>query len=152
MVKVMTAAVVMAATTGLIVLSGCDEIRVSDSDVKVLREYEVIEAMKAPGTVLVDVRKPETYRAGHIEGAINLFLPQIVAGDPLLADSKRIIVYAGGWTDPLSTAAAKRMLALGYVNVEEFKGGVEVWTEMGHKLVTTPEPPPAAIVRPEAGQ
>jgi len=52
-----------------------------------------------------------------------------------------------GVTDPLSLAAAKRLKAVGYANVSEFKGGTEVWTEAGHSLVT---PARASEVRPDS--
>ena len=44
------------------------------------------------------------------------------------------VVYAGGWTDDLSIAGAKRLLALGYKNVFEFRGGIELWQSEGRAL------------------
>jgi len=117
-------------------LAGClDEKRTSDSDIQVMRVEQVDAALKSGDAVLVDVRTREAYNIGHIPGAISMPLPTIRPGDPRLTNAKRIIVYAGGWTDPLSSAATKRMLALGYDDVYEFKGGTDVWLDAGGRLI-----------------
>ena len=134
-------AVVMMALMG-----GCGENKVSDVDVVLLREQEVVDALNDKDTVLVDVRKPEAYAAGHLPNAINIFVPDIREGDPRLAEAKRIIVYAAGVRDTLGIAAAKKLVALGYVNVQEFKGGVEQWKSSGRQLVGAL---PEAEARPE---
>lgn len=135
--------VTLAATLG-----GCDKAKVSDNSIQTVREPEVIEAAGQPQVVIVDVRKPEDFASGHLPGAINIYLPQIREGDPSLSSAKRIIVYSGGWTDPLSPAAAKKLMALGYQNVYEFKGGIEVWTAAGHPLTSSAAP---TAGRPETG-
>jgi rhodanese-related sulfurtransferase len=127
-------------------LAGCDKAKVSDESILTIREPQVIEAMSQPQVVLVDVRKPEHFAKGHLPGAINIYLPQMREGDVRLASAKQIIVYASGWTDPLSPAAAKKLMALGYQNVFEFKGGIEVWTAAGHTLATSATP---QVGRPE---
>lgn len=130
----------------LAAIAGCDKVKVSDESIQTLREAEVIEALTQPQVVLVDVRKPEHFAKGHLPGAINIYLPQMRESDARLASAKQIIVYASGWTDPLSPAAAKKLMALGYQNVYEFKGGIEVWTAAGHNLTTSATPTPG---RPE---
>ena len=137
---------------------GCDEVRVTDDDLRPVENVDrVVAAVNDPTVAVVDVRSAERYAAGHIPSAINIFLPDIRRGDPRLANAQRIIVYAGGWQDPLSSAAAKRMIALGYINVEDFRGGVRAWREAGHELVTEEEAgedgddaqaPPAGVERP----
>ena len=132
----------------VLTIAGCDKVKVSDDSIQTLRETQVIEAMSQPQVVLVDVRKPEDFAKGHLPGAINIYLPQMREGDPRLASAKQIIVYASGWTDPLSPAAAKKLMALRYQNVFEFKGGIEVWTAAGHNLTTSATP---EVGRPETG-
>lgn len=129
--------------------AGCDKVKVSDQDIQILKESEM-EAATADGeTVVVDVRKPAAYAAGHIPNAINIFLPEIREQDPRLAGAKSIVVYAGGWTDPLSTAACKRLMAMGYTGVAEFKGGMELWKESGRQVATSVAP---AETRPETSK
>jgi len=137
MVKYTFVTGLMLAMTALV---GCDEVKVSDESINVVREPWVVEQMGQPGVALVDVRKAEAYAEGHLPGAINIYLPEIYKADPRLAGAEQIIIYASGWTDPLSPAAAKKMMKLGYVGVHEFKGGIEVWKSSGRELVKTQPP------------
>jgi rhodanese-related sulfurtransferase len=128
---------------------GCDKVKVSDQQIQIIKESEMEAAIGDPETVIVDVRKPAAFAAGHLPNAINIFLPDIREADPRLGIAKRIIVYSGGWTDPLSTAAAKRLMAMGYTGVAEFKGGLELWKDSGRQIVGSVAP---ANARPETGR
>jgi len=126
------------AMVGLAGLTGCGgNTQTSDSDIEIMRVEQVDAALEEGEAVLLDVRPEKAYHVGHIPVASNVPLPTIRRGDPRLANARQIIVYAGGWTDPLSTAGTKRLLALGYSNVYEFKGGTEVWRDAGGRLVET---------------
>ncbi|MBI1368131.1 MAG: hypothetical protein GC162_05700 [Planctomycetes bacterium] len=122
------------------VLGGCDKVKVSDDSVAGLSESQVASLIGQEQVVIIDVRKADAYAAGHLPGAINIFLPNLRAKDERLASAKQIVVYAGGWTDPLGTAGAKSMMAKGYSNVYEFRGGLEVWKSAGHEVVTSVKP------------
>ena len=118
---------------------GCErESKVSDVDIPILTLKEVDDALSEPNVVLVDARKPDFFAQGHIPGAINIYLPDIRERDSRLADAKRIIVYSQSVRDPLGVAAAKRMRAMGYVNVQEYKGGIREWEFAGRSLVGSP--------------
>jgi len=127
-------------------LSGCDEVKVSDQDLQLIEEPDLVAAMREPTTVVIDVRKPERYRAGHLPGAINIFLPDIQASDARLAEAKRIIVYGDSPLDPLARAGGKKMLALGYSPVEVYIGGLRLWREAGREVVTEEH---SGAVRPD---
>lgn len=126
--------VAMAVLTAA-VLGGCNQAYINDNNVLLLNEQQVDAAKSVPHTVVVDVRKPEEYAAGHIPGAINIFLPSIQAGDARLSDAVKVIVYGQGPLDPLPRAAAKRMLALGYQGVDVYIGGIEYWQRAGKPIV-----------------
>lgn len=134
---------ILTAWMGLSLLlafaGGCaNQITTSDQDIKTLTVEELkkyLEDTKKPA-VLIDPRPEAKYAQGHLAGSVNIPLPQIVARDPRLGEASRIIVYASGWNDYLSTAAAKRMLALGYANVYDFRGGIELWQQTGGALET----------------
>ncbi len=142
--------VAMAMCGLALAASGCGgDIQTSDADVQVI-QYDALREYLAKGeTVMVDVRSPQTYDAGHIPGAINIPFTSFRQRDARLDEAGRIVIYAGGWTDPLSVAGVKRAIALGYGDVYEFKGGVDLWEDSGRTLVKTT---PAAPGRPEAGQ
>jgi rhodanese-related sulfurtransferase len=74
---------------------------------------------------VVDVRRPEDYRAGHIPGAINL--PQgrwhTHAG---LSRDRTTVLYCYSQTCKLATAAAVEFASAGYP-VVEMEGGFDAW-------------------------
>lgn len=124
-------------STMLMVLPGCQsEPKTSDQDLTQL-EYPQFLEMKANPKVrlaIVDVRAAERYAQGHIPGAINITIPDLRAQDPRLADATDIVVYATGWTEYLSPAAAKKLLALKYKHVYDFRGGIEMWQAYGGEI------------------
>lgn len=108
--------------------------RVSDKDVKLI-DYPAVVKLRADTkskTVVVDVRSEEEFAKEHIPGAINIKLPEIVTGDQRLAEAKTIVIYDSGLRRySLSNAGAKKMLSIGYDNVFDFRGGLNVWTKSG---------------------
>lgn len=85
-------------------------------------------------TLIVDVRSAAKFKDGHIPGAINIPIEKLVWQDPRLMNVDNIVVYASGWTDYLSPAAAKKLLFVGYPSVFDFRGGIDLWTTYGGKL------------------
>ncbi|MGI9278918.1 MAG: rhodanese-like domain-containing protein [Endozoicomonas sp.] len=102
--------------------------------------------------LLVDVRKAEDYRKGHIPGAVNFTFPKTaVMSDGwddslmdglkeedfvrLLDDKGRVLVFTCGRTSCLrGHNAAMWAVRLGYHNVFRHPGGQEAWKGKGHAL------------------
>ncbi len=85
---------------------------------------------------LFDVLPSESYRKGHIKGAISVPVNTInekCVSEMLHADSK-VVVYCAGFSCQASTEAANKLHALGLTNVLDFKGGLEEWRENGNEL------------------
>lgn len=138
--------VVLLAMTMLTGLLGCEQtIKVSDKDIQQITYRQLNELLnsnaKPDEVVLVDVRSAVKFNNGHIPGAININLPDLTASEPRLAKSKHIIVYGGGWSDALSRAAGKRLLAFGYKGVREFQGGITAWQNEGRMLAVIRDVP-----------
>ena len=76
--------------------------------------------------VILDVRTPEEYAAGHIAGAILLPDYEIrEKAESILTDKEQLIlVYCR--SGRRSKNAAKELAALGYTNIKEF-GGINDW-------------------------
>lgn len=94
-----------------------------------------------PGFVLVDVRAPEYFDAGHIPGAISIPHPGLTA--ERLAEfpaDMLFVVYCAG---PHCNAASKGALRLATLGrpVKEMIGGAIGWLDEGYELVTTPSTP-----------
>jgi phage shock protein E len=88
-----------------------------------------------PGTVLLDVRTPAEYAAGHLPEARNLdmnssgFTQQL----SILDKSASYALYCRSGTR--SNIAAQQMLAVGFTNVVDLTGGITAWTAAGRAVV-----------------
>jgi len=99
---------------------------------------EVLE-MKAndiPFT-LVDTLPSETFKKGHIPGAVNTPSDTIAQeAEDKLDKSNTLVTYCAGYTCKASTVAARKLLDLGYERVLDFKGGKKAWEAAGFNLET----------------
>jgi rhodanese-related sulfurtransferase len=84
--------------------------------------------------VLVDVRTPGEYRAGHIDGAISCPLgseASLLVACPL--DSDIILICKTGHR---SQAAADTLLGLGFRRVSHLQGGMGAWRRAGNPTLS----------------
>lgn len=89
---------------------------------------EAVSVMeRESGYVILDVRRPDEYAAGHIPNAINVANESIGTDEiPELPDKDQLIlVYCR--SGRRSKEAAEKLTRLGYTNVVEF-GGILDWT------------------------
>jgi rhodanese-related sulfurtransferase len=88
---------------------------------------------------LVEILPPPLYRSGHLPGAI--YIPPIqvreLAPKRLPDKSAEIVLYCAGPSCYTSGMAARELLAMGYTNVREFRGGKEAWVNAGLPLEST---------------
>ena len=91
---------------------------------------------------LVETLSPESYKQGHIPGAIN-FPTKIgesvgeikkVAASKGLKKSDVIVTYCASYTCRGSTNAARLLLKAGFKNVLDFKASKKGWTDAGFEL------------------
>jgi len=77
------------------------------------------------GALLLDVRSPEEFASGHIEGAINIPVRELGGRvDELGSKAGDVVVYC---QSGVRSAAAKRMLeSRGFANVHDM-GGISQW-------------------------
>lgn len=76
---------------------------------------------------IIDVRRPEDYRAGHIPGAINM--PKGTWGNTSrLSRDETNIVYCYSEACHLAATAAREFAKSGYP-VMELEGGFETWRQ-----------------------
>lgn len=114
----------------LVSLVGCGRApKIYDTDRVIVTREQVVDMLADGGkpTVLIDVRSPEQYAAGHIPSAINIPLIDIRANDRRLANATNLIVYGSSQQAIIPAAASKKLLALGYENVHEYQAGIEDW-------------------------
>jgi len=99
--------------------------------------WDVHESLKAgePGFVLLDVRSPALFAAGHVERAVNL--PHGKINERNLSQypaATRFVVYCSGPHCNGADKAALRLARLGRP-VKKMIGGVTGWKDEGFPLV-----------------
>ncbi|MEM6334871.1 MAG: rhodanese-like domain-containing protein [Planctomycetota bacterium] len=118
-------------------LAGCQP-ETSDRDIALI-DTAGVAALLADDegrALVVDVRRWAEYDAGHIPGAVCVPMSELRSGDPVLAGARPIVVYAESFESPLSAAAAKKLIADGYVDVLDYRGGLAFWREEGREVAT----------------
>jgi rhodanese-related sulfurtransferase len=80
--------------------------------------------------LVVDVRGRDEFDGplGHIEGALNIPLPELAARRDEIAAARRPIVCVC-LTDKRSSAAAAELAAAGLADVAVLRGGMKAWRE-----------------------
>jgi len=99
-----------------------------DDDLKKLDKDQFTKEMKRSGSVLIDVRMPQEFEQGHIEGALNIsfFDPQFKY--KLLELDREKSYYLYDKKESKSFRAMKFMEDNGFTKVRMLKGGWEEWT------------------------
>ena len=102
----------------------------SNNKTNTYRQISMDEAVKMmaeeTGYIILDVRRPDEFAAGHIPKAINVPNETIGAADiPELPDKNQLImVYCR--SGRRSKEASEKLVKLGYTNIVEF-GGILDW-------------------------
>jgi len=86
----------------------------------------ILDKDKAGEYLLVDVRQPEEYKAGHIPGAVLIPLVELEARQEELDRNKKIITYCR--SGRRSMAAAITLCGLGFKGIRHLDGGILDWS------------------------
>jgi sulfur-carrier protein adenylyltransferase/sulfurtransferase len=118
----------------------------SPSGAEVLRQIKsrieevdpaVVREQVGNGAVIVDVREPEEWGAGHIPGAVHVpksYLESRIEGAVPHRDDHVILYCASG---NRSAWAARTLIEdLGYEHVEHMTGGFTLWKDRGYEVAT----------------
>lgn len=84
------------------------------------------EILATGEAVLIDVRTPDEYAAGHIEGAVNLPIPTLAQNLDKIPTDKPVIVYCA--SGHRAGMALSSLRILGYANVRAFSPGWKGWS------------------------
>ncbi len=76
--------------------------------------------------VLIDVRSPEEFAAGHVEGAINIPLDALAERAPELPRGASVVTVCGKGGGRSESAAAQ-LRALGFDSARSLCGGTQAW-------------------------
>ena len=111
----------------LMLLSSCGTPGSSSSGYRQISMDKAVKMMRdEKDYIILDVRRPDEYAAGHIPGAINVANETIGTAEiPELPDKDQLIlVYCR--SGRRSKEASEKLVKLGYTNIVEF-GGILDW-------------------------
>ncbi len=90
---------------------------------------------KSINQTIIDIRTPQEYKQGYIEGAVNInyfdssFLDQVSKFDK----SKPIFIYCRSGNR--TSSASKKLLKLGFAEVYDLQGGIISWARDKNKII-----------------
>ncbi len=85
--------------------------------------------------VIIDARNHEEFESGHIPGAVSI--PSARVGMRVLESYRRtdrIVTYCTDLNCEASEITARKLEKFGFVDVLEFKGGIEDWKAAGYPV------------------
>lgn len=85
------------------------------------------QARETPGSIMIDVRTPDEYRDGHIEGAMSIPLVSIPATAAKRLPDKNAPIFAYCLSGARSAQAVRELERQGYTNVVNM-GGIGRWS------------------------
>jgi len=92
-------------------------------------------AMSAPGTLLLDVRTPAEFAAGHLTGARNLDIEGSGFATQIASLDKNATYAVYCHSGNRSGAALEQMAAAGFTHLYDLAGGLTAWQAMGGQMV-----------------
>lgn len=119
--KGLVVSVILMVQMAAMILSGCDR------GYAVITQDEAMQMMEErPGCLIVDVRRPDEFAAGHIRGAVNVPNEGIADEMPAELPDKDQVLLIYCRTGNRSKEASKKLSEMGYTNIYEF-GGIDTW-------------------------
>ena len=96
---------------------------------------ELTKAIEEKKVALIDVNGSDSYKAGHIPGAIDFESDKKDLASKLPKDKDTLVVaYCGNEQCGAYQSAAKAAKELGYTNVKHYSKGIAGWKKSGAKV------------------
>jgi rhodanese-related sulfurtransferase len=115
-----------SATAVLAALIVVYEMRARSEGQVSVSPQELIRLMNQ-GALLLDLRPPEQYQAGHLAGARQMSGDQILKAADTLKKHKEKAVVVYDDTGSLGAAAARQLAAQGFTRAFTLRGGLAAW-------------------------
>lgn len=100
-------------------------------------DIDAAEQAMLEADLVIDVREPEEFKAGHLQGAINIprgMLEFKLSMDEALQDrSLNVVIYCK--TSGRAALSAQAMKQMGYLHVQSIAGGTDAWQAANKPLV-----------------
>lgn len=110
------------------IVTGCSS---SDQAVTRVDAAKFNEVVQTAGTQVIDVRTPEEYAAGHLEGATNINVEATTFTDQIAALDKAGTYAVYCRSGNRSRTATQQMADAGFSTMYDLDGGIIAWTAAG---------------------
>jgi rhodanese-related sulfurtransferase len=115
-----------AATALVIAIIVAYELRARSESLVSVSPQELIRLMNQ-GALLLDLRPPEQYQAGHLNGARQMSSEQILSAADTLKKHKEKAVVVYDDSGSLGAAAVRQLAAQGFTRAFALRGGIAAW-------------------------
>lgn len=93
--------------------------------------------------IWVDARPAAEFERERIAGAVSLPFPEMNdRAVPMLSGRDPIFVYGNDHGDPIAVSASKRLIEMGFRNVQTIQGGLRAWKRDGQPIASGPPATP----------
>ena len=124
------------ALSATLVLGACGGSTATDSKLELTSAADVAEIVDAPPAdlVILDIRTPEEFSAGHLAGAINIdyYAADFEAQLSGLDLNVPYVMYCNSGNR--SSNALPLMDSIGFEEVYELDGGIQAWYSAGNPI------------------
>lgn len=96
-----------------------------------------VSEIKNSGVVVLDVRTPGEFAAGHIENAINIDVEGMTFDSEIAKLDKNVEYALYCHSGRRSAIAAEKMTKAGFNKVANLEGGIISWQSAGYPLVNS---------------
>lgn len=98
-----------------------------------------LQASRDPELLVLDVRSPEEYAAGHVPGAVNVPYDQVAERLAEIPKDKDVVLYCR--SGRRTGIAAEVLEANGYTRLQHLQGDMEAWVKAGRPVEPAAQKP-----------
>ena len=122
----------VAAISAIAMLTGCSS---TNEAIKKVDPVKFSEVIAQPGVIILDVRTPEEFNAGHITNAININLEGSDFSSEVSKLDKNATVAVYCRSGNRSGVATDQMAEIGFTDMYDMQGGIIDWETAGGPVV-----------------
>jgi rhodanese-related sulfurtransferase len=130
--SLITRVMAVFAVLGVLLVAGCSS---GSSTVTTVDAQAFLSAAAQPGVTIVDVRTPEEFAEGHLDGAVNMNVegPDFSAQIATLEAEGTVAVYCR--SGRRSAVAADQMAGAGFTSIVNLDGGLNDLQSAGGSII-----------------
>jgi len=123
---------VALAAVGVLLLAACSS---GSSAITNVNPQTFLTTASQPGVTVVDVRTPEEYAAGHLQGAVNMNVEGPDFGNQIITLDKAGTVAVYCHSGRRSAIAADQLSSAGFTSIVNLEGGIADLQAAGGSIV-----------------